>query len=209
MAPNLSRRSWLAASLTPLAAGLVKPASKTSLLANHISSREMIRERYFPNVSLITHEGKKVWFYDDLLKDRALTLNFMFAACNELCPRTTANLVKVQKLLGDRVGRDIFMYSISLKPQEDSPAVLAEYVRTHHVGPGWKFLTGDPQDIEMLRRRLGFTDPDPQRDRDLTNHIGNVRYGNEPRQLWAACPSQADADWIVQEIRWVMQPAGK
>ena len=206
---NWNRRNLLAASLTPLAAGLIAPAAKAIPAGSRVSSREVIRERYFPNVTLITHEGRKVRFYDDVVKDRAVTLNFMFATCNELCPRTTANLVRVQKLMGNRVGRDIFMYSISLKPQEDSPAALAEYVKAHHVGPGWKFLTGDRHDIEMLRRRLGFTDPDPARDRDLTNHIGNVRYGNEPRQLWAACPSLADPDWIVEEISWVMRPAGK
>jgi len=130
----------------------------------------------------------------------------MFAMCTELCPRTTANLVRVQNLLGKRLGRDIFIYSITLKPREDSPKVLAEYARHHAVSPGWQFLTGDPDDIEFLRRRLGFTDPDPVRDRDVTNHIGNVRYGNEPRQLWATCPSLADPSWIAQEIGWVMRP---
>jgi protein SCO1/2 len=183
----------------------LQAASVTHPVLPRASSRERIRERYFPNVTLLTHEGKKVRFYDDLLKDRTLTLNFMFATCNELCPRTTANLVRVQKLLGNRVGRDIFMYSISLKPEQDTPAMLAEYVKLHHVGAGWKFLTGDPRDIEMLRRRLGFTDPDPARDRDLTNHIGNVRYGNEPLQLWAACPGLATPEWIVESLSWVMR----
>jgi protein SCO1/2 len=70
---------------------------------------------------LTTHEGKKVKFYDDLIKDKIVIINFMYVKCEGTCPGTTANLVKVQKLLGDRVGKDIFMYSITLKPEEDTP----------------------------------------------------------------------------------------
>ena len=83
--------------------------------------RERLAERSFPNVTLTTHEGKKVKFYDDLMKDKIVIINFMYVKCEGKCPGTTANLVKVQKLLGDRVGKDIFMYSITLKPEEDTP----------------------------------------------------------------------------------------
>src|SRR5882724_7870803 len=85
------------------------------------TSRELTQARYFPNVELTTHEGKKVRFYDDLIKDKIVVINFMYAQCEGICPGITANLVKVQKILEDRVGRDIFMYSITLKPEEDSP----------------------------------------------------------------------------------------
>ncbi|HZN00715.1 MAG TPA: SCO family protein, partial [Pyrinomonadaceae bacterium] len=78
--------------------------------------RERLAERSFPNVTLTTHKGKKVKFYDDLLKDKIVLINFMYVRCDGKCPGTTANLVKVQKLLGDRVGKDIFIYSITLKP---------------------------------------------------------------------------------------------
>jgi protein SCO1/2 len=71
------------------------------------------------------------------------------------------------------------------------------------VGPGWWFLTGKPEDIELLRRKLGFTDPDPARDADKANHIGNLRYGNEPLQLWAACPGMSNPKWIAESISWV------
>ena len=113
--------------------------------------RERLAERSFPNVTLTTHEGKKVRFYDDLVKDKIVIINFMYVKCQGSCPGTTANLVKVQKLLGDRVGKDIFMYSITLKPEEDTPEKLAAYAKAYKVGPGWQFLTGNPQDVELLR----------------------------------------------------------
>src|SRR4026209_2439295 len=73
------------------------------------SSREAIRARYFPNVVLRTHEDRPVRFYDDLIRDKVVVINFMYATCEGVCPGITANLIKVQKLLGDRLGRDIFM----------------------------------------------------------------------------------------------------
>jgi protein SCO1 len=167
------------------------------------SSRDAIRARYFPNVVLRTHEDRPVRFYDDLIKDKVVVINFMYATCEGVCPGITLNLARVQKLLGDRIGRDVFMYSITLKPEQDSPAVLNDYVAMHGVGPGWLFLTGDPADVELLRRKLGFVNPDPRLDADSAEHIGNIRYGNEPRQLWAACPGLAAAPWIVESLSWL------
>ena len=168
--------------------------------------REKLAERSFPNVVLTTHEGKKVRFYDDLMKDKIVLINFMYVKCEGICPGTTANLVKVQKLLGDRVGRDIFMYSITLKPEEDTPAALARYAKAYKVGPGWQFLTGDPKDVELLRRKLGFIDRDPERDAVKSNHIGMLRWGNEPLTLWAGCPGSLPPEKIVKEIGLVDWP---
>ena len=131
----------------------------------------------------------------------------MYVRCDGKCPGTTANQVKVQKLLGDRVGKDIFIYSITLKPEEDTPKVLAEYAKAYKVGPGWQFLTGHPKDIELLRQKLGFIDRDPVRDADKSNHIGMLRWGNEPHTLWAGCPALLPPAKIVKEIGLVDWPA--
>jgi len=173
------------------------------------SPRELIRRRYFPDVSLVTQDDRRVRLYEDLIKDKIVILNFMYAHCRGVCSPVTANLVRVQRLLGERVGRDIFMCSFTLKPDEDTPAALREYARRHAVGPGWTFLTGDAADLELLRRRLGFSDPDPARDADRSNHTGMVRYGNEPIHLWAAFPGMSRADAIAKEILWVDWPAPK
>ena len=168
--------------------------------------RERLAERSFPNVTLTTHEGKKVKFYDDLLKDKIVIINFMYVKCEGICPGTTANLVKVQKLLGDRVGKDIFMYSFTLKPEEDTPEKLAAYAKAYKVGPGWQFLTGDPKDVELVRQKLGFIDRDPVRDANKSNHIGMLRWGNEPHTLWAGCPGSLAPSKIVKELALVDWP---
>ena len=205
--PNVNRRQWLAASGSTLfAGGLSARASGGEAKWKTVPPREKIRSRHLPNVPLTTHEGRRVRFYDDLIKDKIVVINFMYATCEGVCPRITSNLQQVQRLLGDRVGRDIFFYSITLKPEKDTPEVLRNHVAMHKIKPGWLFLTGAPADVELLRRRLGFTDPDPVRDRDTANHIGNVRYGNEPLMLWAAAPGLSKPAAIAESILWVDWP---
>lgn len=167
-----------------------------------LSGRERIRRHHLPNVPVTAHTGARLRFYDDLVKDKKVIINFMYAKCEGICPPVTMNLARVQTLLGDRVGRDIFMYSISLKPREDSVAALREYAREHRAGPGWLFLTGSAPDFEHLRRALGFAYADPVEDADASNHIGMLRYGVEPLTRWAACPGMANPAHIVRSILW-------
>lgn len=197
-----SRRNMLAMLAAKPVGGLVTARAS----ADDDGSRAKTQASYFPNFELTTHEGKRVHFYDDLIKDKIVVINFMYAQCQGICPGITANLLRVQKILGERIGRDIFMYSITLKPEEDSPEALHHYVEMHKVKPGWLFLTGKPDEIDVLRRRLGFSDTNPKLDQDKSNHIGMVRYGNEQRQWWAMCPGQANPEWIVNSILWMDGP---
>ena len=197
--PSMNRRKILAGlAVAPLASELMVRASDFDE-----KSRAMLRETYFPNFELVTHEGKKVRFYDDLIKDKIVVINFMYAKCEGICVPITMKLKRVQEILGDRIGRDIFMYSITLKPKEDTPEKLHHYVHMHRVKPGWTFLTGRPDEIEILRRKLGFSDGNPKLDKDLNNHIGMVKYGNERREWWAMFPGKGNPAWMVKSILWM------
>jgi protein SCO1 len=208
--PRMNRRKLLATlAVAPVAIGVATRSASSDDkkgFAPPESGREKLRKRYFPNFELTTHEGKKVRFYDDLIKDKIVVINFMYANCQGICMPITMNLKRVQSLLGDRVGKEIFFYSITLKPKEDSFEVLKRYVRAHKIKPGWTFLTGQPDEIDALRRKLGFKDAKAKLDKDLTNHTGMVRYGNEPRQWWAMFPGKANAPWIVESILWMQDP---
>lgn len=204
---SIKRREMIAMiGMAPLAGGTLARASTGRAKPDGEASREKIRARYFPNVVLTTHEGKKVRFYDDLIKGKIVMINMMYAECEGVCTGITANLARVQKALGKRIGQDIFMYSITLKPEHDSPKALKEYAKMHGVKPGWFFLTGDPKDIELLRRKLGFTNPDPKLDADSSQHVGMVRYGNEQLQQWAAGPGLAEAAWLAESVLFVDWP---
>jgi len=133
---------------------------------------------YFPNVVLTTQQGTKVRFFDDLIRDKVVAINFIFTRCTDACPMETARLLEVQKLLAGRLGRDVFFYSISIDPTHDTPDVLRDYAARWHTGPGWTFLTGSEADITSLRKKLGVFQADLQaKDHNLSLLIGNQRTG--------------------------------
>jgi protein SCO1/2 len=137
---------------------------------------------YFPNVALTTQDGKTVHFYDDVLKGKTVAIYLMYTTCGYSCPLETARMLQVKKYLGDRVGKDIFFYSITIDPKHDTPEVLKKYSEQYHTGAGWTFLTGDAKDIELISKKLGlYSDPDPA---NKDGHTAKLLIGDEPAGQW-------------------------
>jgi protein SCO1 len=209
---DLKRRGLIAAlGAAPIAVPLLAHAQTVGFnnKFKQISSRERIRDRYFPNLILTDQDGRKLKFYDDLVKDKIVIFNMFYAQCEGICTPITRNLVRLQKILGNRVGKDIFMYSFTLKPKEDTVPALKHYAHMHKVKPGWLFLTGSVDDMETVRRKLGYVDPDPEVDKDTSNHIGVIKYGNEPLERWGGCPGRQSPEWIAETLSWVDWPKNR
>jgi protein SCO1 len=137
--------------------------------------------QYFPNVELTTHTGARVRFYD-LIKGKTVAIELIYTRCRFACPLETARLAQVQALLADRMGRDVFFYSISIDPANDTPAALKAFAKKYHAGPGWTFLTGKPADIELLSKKLGlYSRPDPE---NKDGHTPALLIGNEATGQW-------------------------
>lgn len=107
------------------------------------------------------------------------------------------------------MGKDVWFYSFTLEPEKDSAEVLARYAEVYGIGPGWLFVTGKPEDMEELRQKLGFAWSDPELDADLTNHLGTVKMGNEPRGWWGAAPSYSDPRQIARLLVWMAPEEGQ
>jgi copper(I)-binding protein/cytochrome oxidase Cu insertion factor (SCO1/SenC/PrrC family) len=135
---------------------------------------------YFPNVALVTDEGKTVRFFDDMIKGKVVSINFIYTSCPDSCPLETAQLVRVQNILGDRMGKEIFFYSISVDPENDTPEVLKEY--KERFGANWTFLTGKDADIIEIRRKLGLYIEEIQD--GSNNHNVNMIIGNQATDRW-------------------------
>jgi protein SCO1/2 len=145
-------------------------------------SRNRYGANYFPDVELTTHLGTKVRLYDDLLKGKSVAINVMFTDCKDVCPLETAMLAELQKVLGERVGRDIFFYSLSIDPERDTPRVLKAYAEKFGVGPGWLFLTGKKEDIAIVTKKLGLLRASEAETRD--GHSAVLVVGDEPTGQW-------------------------
>jgi protein SCO1/2 len=136
---------------------------------------------YFPNVPLKTQDGVTVRFYDDLLKGKSVAINLVYTSCANVCPLETAKLVQVQKLFGERMGRDMFFYSIAIDPW-DTPAELKSYAKKFGVGPGWLFLSGKEADIKLIARKLGLARANDLDSKD--GHSPTLMVGNVPTGQW-------------------------
>ena len=137
---------------------------------------------YFPNVLLTTQDGTPVHLYDDLLKGKSVAINVIYTSCQDECPLETARLVQVQRLLGERMGKDIFFYSISIDPRRDTPEVLKKYAEKFGVGPGWLFLTGKPEDIKLVTKKLGLSRGSDSANKD--GHTASLMVGDVPGGQW-------------------------
>ena len=165
--------------------------SATSSDVNSGSSR-------FPNVELLTQDGKKVRFYDDLIKGRVVAIELMYTTCKYNCPLETARLVQVQKLLADRMGKDVFFYSITIEPDKDTPKVLKAYAEKYHIGPGWTFLTGKEADIKLISKKLGLDFlPNPN---DPDGHTPSLLIGNEATGLWMRTSALDNTKFLALKI---------
>lgn len=176
----MRRTTW--ARVAPLSALSVTTAVLSVFQSAPAADNSRWGANYFPNVTLTTHEGKTVRFYDDLLKGKIVAIDLIYTTCKYACPLETARLAQVQTLLGDRMGRDVFFYSITIDPEHDTPAVLKEYAEKYHAGPGWTFLTGKAEDIELISRKLGlYSEPNPA---NKDGHTPSLLVGNEATGQW-------------------------
>ena len=142
-----------------------------------------------PDVELVDHHGRSVRFLGDLVAGRTVAIQFFFTDCQGVCPISTGRMVALQKGLGERLGRDVLLLSVTLDPEHDTPAVLEEHAVALGAREGWRFLTGAKADIELLRRRLGVYDLDPVLDADRNQHAGVIVMGNEPDRRWLMKPA--------------------
>ncbi|HKX29442.1 MAG TPA: SCO family protein, partial [Blastocatellia bacterium] len=132
--------------------------------------------------------------------------NLMYASCTGACPVITSKLVKIHESLKDRMGKDLFMYSITLKPEQDDPAALKRFAEMHHAAlPGWTFLTGDPYDIETIRFRL-FRWDHLKFDLDLDTHASMLRIINDTTNCWTMVTPRASLYTVLQHISWTDPP---
>lgn len=153
----------------------------TLALLGGVPAGAALAAKSYPNVPLINQDGETLNFYDDVIKGKVVTINFMFTSCGDSCPLETAKLREVQRRLGEHVGKNVYMYSITVDPDRDTPEALKAYMKKFNVGPGWQFLTGKKKDIDLIRKRLGmYVEGQDQ----LSDHAISFVLGNEATGRW-------------------------
>ena len=155
-------------------------------------------EKYFSDVELITQDGQKVRFYSDVLKNKVVVINTFFTTCKSICPPMNRNFEKIQEALGDRLGKDVFLVSITVDPETDTPTRLKEYGARFHARPGWLFLTGKKENIDWALYKLG------QYVQTKDEHTSIFIIGNEPKGLWKKAMGLANAEELIRIVEDVI-----
>jgi protein SCO1/2 len=156
----------------------------------------------YTNAVLRDQNDKELRFYDDLIRGRQVVVNFMYAECKGACSITTQRMKTIYELVQNRMGKDLFFYSITIRPQDDTPAAMKHYAEMNKVDlPGWSFLTGEPYDIQTIRFRL-FGMSHPGFDLDDAMHGGMLRILNDGRNSWGMAQAFASNKHILKRIEW-------
>jgi len=160
--------------------------------------------KYFTDVVLLNQNGERMRLYSDLLQGKVVIIDSFFATCQGSCLPMNRNLEKVQEALGDHIGKDVFIISISVDPAVDTPASLKDYAKKLHARPGWYFLTGDKQNVDLALHKLGQYVDDKQ------DHLNIFIIGNERTGLWKKAFGLARSDELVKVVESVLndQPPG-
>ena len=154
----------------------------------------------FPNVELITHQGKQLRFYDDMINNKVVVINFMSIRAHREFP-VTDHVKKIAELLSDKLGRETYIWSITTDPLHDTPERLAIFAEQHGVKPGWQFVTGSGHRIGRASKRVL---------KHLSHHGHGygfptriIHYGNGGVGLWGAFPAEARPEMALMRLSWV------
>lgn len=159
--------------------------------------------KYFSDVELLDQDGRKVRFYTDMLKGKTVVINAFFTTCTSVCPPMNRNLEKVQEALGARLGKDVFIISISVDPATDTPPRLKEYAQRFHAKPGWSFLTGKKENVDWALYKVG------QYVESKDDHTTIIIIGNEATGLWKKALGMAKPAELIPIVESVANDKGE
>jgi protein SCO1 len=184
--------------------GLTKPSQLVALLEEKakFASLQSPAQNYFTDVELINQHGEQLRFYSDLIKDHIVIINAFFTTCTSVCPPMNRSFARLQDALGDRLGKDVLILSLSVDAETDTPERLREYAARFHAKRGWHFLTGKKENVEQALRKLG------QYVSDKNDHLTIVLIGNDRTGLWKKAHGLAQADALRAVVESVVNDKG-
>ncbi len=155
---------------------------------------------WFTDLPLVAQDGRRVRFYSDLMQGKVVLISGFYVDCETISPRQNTVLSQLQNLLGDLLGTEVFLVSITVDPKNDTPERVAEYAGVWKARPGWDFLTGKPENVDWVNHKLGQYVEDPESEHEGTYRLGNLRTG-----LWLKVPPQAGAQILRARLQQLLE----
>lgn len=165
--------------------------------------RQEAAHKYFTDVALVNQHGETLRFYSDLIKGKVVVINVFFTSCHGSCPPMIMSMQKIQDQLGDRLGKDAHLISITVDPAIDTPAQLKEYAQRFKARPGWHFITGKKEAVEFALAKLG------QAVKSREDHTNIFIIGNETTGLWKKAFGLANPQELLKVVASVADDKGE
>jgi protein SCO1/2 len=154
------------------------------------------------DVNLVDQNGRQVKLYRDLIKGKTVVIQAFFTTCKNSCPMLTRSFAALQDLIGDRLGRDVFLLSFTVDPETDTPEQLKAYAAKMKAKPGWLFLTGKKDNVDWALFKVG------EYVEKKDDHLNLLMIGNEATGHWEKVMGMESAERIMQSVQRAMQSAG-
>jgi len=184
--------------ILPAAALQVTLAAQVVLPGPQSAQNRSPAHTYFSDVALLDQNGKHQRLYSDLLQGKIVVVNSFFATCKDSCPVLTQNFARIQERLGDRIGKDIYLLSLTVDPETDTPERLKAYAQQMKARTGWFFLTGTKENVNYALSKFGLYTEEKR------NHLTMLLIGNEPTGLWKKTQGTASAADLIHIVQTVV-----
>jgi protein SCO1/2 len=150
-----------------------------------------------PDLMVRDQDGRNVRFYSDLIKDKVVVLSFVYTSCNYTCSMQGQTFSKLQSLLGERLGKSVFLISVTTDPAKDDPALFKAWGKRYNVQEGWTLVTGKP--AEMNKLLLPFTGNRA----GAGMHLPSTFVGNDRTGLWTSAAGVFEPEALLNAVEFV------
>lgn len=162
------------------------------------ASGEVTAGKAIPDIKVMDQDGNSRHFYGDLVKGKTVVVNFVYTTCTTICPPLGAMFGRLQKSLGSRLGKDVYLISISVDPVTDTPARLRAWAAQFGTNVGWTLVTGERADLNRLLRVLGTDTSSPE------NHSALVLIVNDKTGIWKRVYGLGSIAALTRSVREMM-----
>jgi protein SCO1/2 len=185
--------SLLAALLPGAAAAQAQQAHKYEAHAAQPAA-EAATPRRIPDVDTLDQNGKKLRFHTDLVKGKVVVISFIYTKCTSVCPIIGEGVARLQAALGDRVGRDVHLISVSTDPVTDTPEKLKAWAARLKAKDSWTLVTGEKAEMDRLLKVLtGGVSGNKV-------HEPLLLIGNEATNVWTQAYAYENPAKLIQQI---------
>jgi peroxiredoxin len=152
-----------------------------------------------PDLVLRDQEGRKIRFYSDLIKDKVIVLSFFYTSCLYSCTTQGRVFSKLQSLLGERLGKSVFLISVTTDPAKDNPAKLKAWGSRYKMQPGWTLVTGEEDKMNQLL--VTFTG-NPS---GGGTHLPATFIGNDSKGVWTSATGEFAPEQLLKVVDYIGQ----